>query len=157
MRILSLRFLILSLVVFFAVTMSVSSASSRLSATKNGVVIYLGLLPAEMLDGVDARSMHGGVPQGVYRYHLSVALFDEKTGERIKGAEIRVSLHSSNLKKITDEKKLEAMLMGNKVLYGNYFPVNTTGGPYVIKVSIEFKNNAYKNFDINIDYPFAYI
>ena len=53
-----------------------------------GVVIYLGIMPAEILqkelpEHADPK-MHDGVPPGGHVYHVMVALFDQATGRRIR-------------------------------------------------------------------------
>jgi hypothetical protein len=53
----------------------------------NGVAIYLGVFPAELILGhprphVEAE-MHGGVPPGQHQYHVVVALFDNAMDKRI--------------------------------------------------------------------------
>ena len=56
----------------------------------NGVAIYLGVMPAEMILGhpklhTEAK-MHGGVPVGEHQRHVLVTLFDAASGKRIVGA-----------------------------------------------------------------------
>lgn len=103
----------------------------------NGVAIYLGVLPSEMIMGhphshTDA-GMHGGVPVGEHYYHVMVALFDATTGKRITGAQVKARV--SELALSGTEKKLEPMLIADTISYGNYFRMSGTG-IYRIQVQI---------------------
>jgi len=66
-----------------------------------GVDIYLGVIPAEMILGHPKlhteAEMHGGVPVGEHRYHVTVALFDAATGKRITGAQVKASVSELGL------------------------------------------------------------
>jgi hypothetical protein len=62
--------------------------------------------------------MHGGIPDE-HRYHLTVALFDDKNGQRITDANILVRVTSS--KESSDWIALQPMLIGEMKTYGNYF------------------------------------
>lgn len=102
---------------------------------KDGLAIYLSLMPAEMLEGHIANSMHGGLPTGIYRYHIAIAVFDEKTGQRINNANVQVRISNRIGVGPDSFKPLETMEMGGKVMYGNYFVPKTTG-PFRIDVKI---------------------
>ena len=57
--------------------------------------IYLGLLPTEVIQNrkiTQENIMHGGIPEGKDKYHLVVALFDKRTGERISVAQVTYDL-----------------------------------------------------------------
>src|SRR5512136_2529449 len=61
------------------------------SKTVGNVVIYMGLLPAEIIRGHPhdhpETTMHGGRPGGSGEYHVVIALFDAKSGARITKAD----------------------------------------------------------------------
>ena len=98
----------------------------------SGFAIYLGVLPAEMTLGL--AEMHGGVPTGTFRYHLTIAIFDKATGKRVTDA--RVSARMTNTSSDKAFKNLDSMELANKPVYGNYFkPVSP--GPYRIQVRVE--------------------
>jgi hypothetical protein len=65
-----------------AVLLSTMAASGAMPAdptfraTKEGMDIYVGLLPAAMVVGHEKK--HGGVPKAKDAWHLVVALFDRK-------------------------------------------------------------------------------
>jgi hypothetical protein len=105
--------------------------------TVGNVVIYIGLLPAEMIRGHPAEhpeaTMHGGVPKGIGVYHVVIALFDVKTGERITNADLTARVSEIGLP--GQEKKLEPMEIAGTVTYGNYFPM-VGAGPFRISLAI---------------------
>lgn len=105
----------------------------------NGVSIYLGVMPAEMILGHPKphteAEMHGGVPAGGHRYHVLVALFDNASGKRITGAKVKANVFEIGL--YGTQKNLEPMLIAGTVSYGNYFNIPETDNPYRIQVRIE--------------------
>lgn len=117
-----------------------------------GMAIYIGIVPAEMLEGHNASKMHGGVPKGNIRFHLSVAIFNEKTGERLNNAQIKAQIFTVPEK--TGFKELEPMEYGKALLYGNYFSLNALG-PYLIQLHIEHKKLP-KAIDVEFHYQTAY-
>ena len=123
--------------------------------TVEGVSVYIGVLPAEMLlghpKGHHEREMHGGVPAGVNRYHVVVALFDAASGRRITDARVKVGGASLGL--AASFKKAEPMLVNNVVTYGNYVSM-PGGGPYKIQIEIRLRG-AGKSIEVEFDYPFA--
>lgn len=111
----------------------VAAAPSGSRQVVEGVALYFGLLPAELVRG-HAREhpesgMHGGVPVG--ESHLLVALFDDKTGKRIDGAEVTATVTGPERLKL--RKTLEPMTVAGAITYGNYFYL-TGPGPYRIAV-----------------------
>lgn len=103
----------------------------------DGVAIYLGVLPSEMVLGHPHShtepGMHGGVPAGEHRYHVTVALFDAATGKRITGAQVKATVSELALSGTT--KTLEPMLIADAITYGNYFIMRGTG-IYRIRVQV---------------------
>lgn len=101
----------------------------------DGVVVYFGMLPAELVRGhprehTESR-MHGGVPVG--ESHLTVALFDDKTGSRVTNAELTARITDG--RGLDIRKKLEPMLIAGNQTHGNYFQL-TGAGPYRIEIMI---------------------
>ena len=116
-------------------------ANDNLTKVVDGVTIYIGILPAEMIRGHPKEhpegAMHGGVPRGGEQYHVMVALFDAKTGERINDADVKASVAGVGAKgwPVT----LEPMNIANTITYGNYF--NMSGyGPFRIDLQIRRLN-----------------
>ena len=115
------------------------AADSTTHKVVQGVAIYLGVLPAEMILGHPKphaeAEMHGGVPAGQHQQHVVVALFDQASGKRISGAKVSARVHEINL--AGTQKKLEPMLIAGTISYGNYFNIPSTSNPYRIRVLIE--------------------
>lgn len=132
-----LRSLLTAFLFLFAA--AAAAADSNLHKVVHGVSIYLGVFPAEMILGQPRpraeAEMHGGVPAGEHRYHVTVALFDNATGKRITGAQVKANVSEVGLSGV--QKKLEPMLIAGSVSYGNYFNMPTTSNPYRIQVRIE--------------------
>ncbi|HUX64496.1 hypothetical protein [Sulfuricella sp.] len=103
----------------------------------DGVAIYIGVLPAEMVKGhprIHSEGvMHDGIPTGKNRYHLVVALFDDASGKRISGAGVKARVSEFGLP--GQEKKLDPMVIAGTVTYGNYFTMPNPG-PYRIHLEI---------------------
>ena len=117
--------------------MTACAADNSRHQMVDGVDIYLGIFPAEMILGHPKlraeAEMHDGVPAGEHRYHVTIALFDAATGKRITGALIKAKVSELGLSGI--EKKLEPMLIADAISYGNYFRMSGTG-IYHIQVQI---------------------
>lgn len=120
-----------------ALPMTSYAADNSRHQVVDGVDIYLGIFPAEMILGHSEphteAEMHGGVPAGEHRYHVTVALFDAVTGKRITGAQLKARVSEFGLSGI--EKKLEPMTIAGAISYGNYFRMSGTG-IYRIQVRI---------------------
>lgn len=118
----------------------------------DGMAIYIGIVPAEMLEGHNAGKMHGGMPVGPVRFHLTVAIFNEKTGERLNDAQIKAQIFTIPEK--TGYKGLEPMEYGKALVYGNYFSLKALG-PYLIQLHIEHKK-LLEPIDVEFNYQAAY-
>lgn len=101
----------------------------------DGVAVYFGLMPGELVRGHPRQhpesGMHGGVPVG--ESHLLVALFDDKTGKRIDGAKVTATV--TGPERLNLRKALEPMTVAGAITYGNYFSL-TGPGPYRIAVRV---------------------
>lgn len=88
-----------------------------------GLKVDLGIVPAETIRARPEEyaewKMHGGVPSGRSMYHVMVAIFDAKTGQRITDAQVRARVEEVGL--TSEDKKLESMQVANAVTYGNFF------------------------------------
>ena len=78
---------------FFA--SSVMAEDTDLHQVVDGIAIYFGVLPAEMIRGHPKAhpesQMHGGIPTDL-RYHLTVAIFDDTSSDRITNADVTVKV-----------------------------------------------------------------
>lgn len=105
----------------------------------NGVGIYLGVLPASMIQGqakaATEAEMRHRAPRGKHQYHVTVSLFDAGSGKRITDAKVTAHVYEINL--AGKQKKLEPILTAGLISFGNYFSLPKTDNPYLIRVQIE--------------------
>jgi hypothetical protein len=130
------RTLVASIAALVLLTACAQRAGEVDYQTADGLAIYLGVLPAAMIQGHQTHPeerMHGGVPGGRHAYHVVAAVFDELTGERIENAMVQARVVPRGL--AAETRALEPMEIAGTVTYGNYF---TMGGddPYRIEISI---------------------
>lgn len=109
---------------------------ARTTDVVEGVAIYLGVVPAEVVRGHHPpdhpeAEMHDGVPE--QGYHVMVALFEDDSGERITGAEVQATVSGRGMARARQE--LEPMVIADAETYGNYFDM-TGPGPYRIALWI---------------------
>lgn len=132
------------------------AADSSQHKVVQGVAIYLGVFPAEMILGHPRphteAEMHDGVPGGQHQQHVVVALFDNVTGKRITGARVKANVSGVGLSGV--QKKLEPMLIAGTVSYGNYFNMLAPSNPYHIQVRIELPGVAGV-IEAQFDYQYA--
>jgi hypothetical protein len=99
------------------------------------VVIYLGVLPADMVRGHPPEHpegvMHGGAPAG--ESHVMVALFERASGRRITDAAVEAAVSGKGMER--SRKSLEPMTVAGALTYGNYFTL-LGPGPYRIEIEI---------------------
>ena len=140
MNILLLRSLIYSLQVVVLVMMAGAAMAngSSLQRVVDGVAIYLGVLPSEMVRGHPKAhpegAMHGSVPASERYHHIIVALFNNQSGDRITDVEVKARVEELGHLS-PSEKQLEPMTIADTVTYGNYFKLPGKG-PYQITVEI---------------------
>ena len=123
-----------------AVIFPASGAEQGQHRVVKGIVVYLGVIPAAILQkelkGQADPKMHDGAPPGGHVYHVMVALFDQATGRRISDAE--VAMNVSDLFEPTAHVKLEPMAIGGTLAYGNYVDLPGTG-PYRLTVFVRLQ------------------
>lgn len=105
--------------------------------TVDGMAVYVGVLPAAMVEGHPPghpeAAMHGGMPRGRHRFHVLVALFDAGSGERIRAA--RVEARVAELGLGGTQRTLEPMAIADTETYGGYFKLDGEG-PFRITLDI---------------------
>ena len=150
-----IKFLFSCVLVVFVVSTAQASGPETTPRhhIKDGLAIYLGMLPAEMIEGHTARSMHGGLPTGPYRYHLTIAIFDDKTGKRVNNAKVMIRVNNRIGVGPDTFKELEGMKLNEQYMYGNYF-LFKTAGPYRIDVKV-IRSKTNKPIHVSFDYDFA--
>lgn len=82
--------------------------------------------------------MHGGVPRGAHWHHLLVALFDNKTSERIVQAKVTAQITELGLG--TERLPLEMVSIEGAGTFMNYTRFDKTG-LYTIELTIEKKGS----------------
>lgn len=136
------RLHVMLLVIAGAFAQIACAADSGQHQVVDGISVYIGVLPAEMIQGHPKEhpesQMHGGFPDD-YRHHITVALFDEDTGQRITDAEVSLRLVGAG--RAGPDKSLEAMTIGGSRTYGEYFRM-PGAGPYRIEVTIRLPGRA---------------
>jgi len=142
-------------VLFALVSWASLAGENGQQKTVDGVSVYMGVLPAEMLlghpKGHHEREMHGGVPAGINRYHVVVALFDAASGRRVTEAQVKIG--GASIGMAASRKKAEPMLVNNVTTYGTYITLPGPG-PYKIQVEIR-RPGSDKVLEVEFDFPFA--
>ena len=119
-----------------------AAADSGSYKAADGLAVYLGVLPAAMVQGHPRghaeEAMHGGVARGRHSFHVVAAVFDAGDGARIEDATIEASVTSrsdaaAHIAGVT--RKLEPMDIAGTVTYGNYFTMRGDE-PYRIMLTI---------------------
>lgn len=127
-----------AIAIVLSIIVSAASADTSTSKVVDGVAVYIGVSPAEMIRGHPKAhpegAMHEGVPKSSDEYHVIIALFDSKTGQRI--TDVTVKARVEGLGMAGAQKLLEPMTIADAVTYGNYFKMVGTG-PFRITVSIQ--------------------
>jgi hypothetical protein len=151
---------ILSPVVVFAVLISGCGDYAdlpRSSQTVDDVTIYLGVMPARLVQGHSTvpggpQALHGGTAQNRASHHIVVALFDAKTGARITDARIRAGVGDRSYN-AEHGRSLEPMQIAGMMSYGNFFLMEG-GGTWRIHLEI-FLAGASR--PIEADFAYAHV
>lgn len=120
------------------VTITGAAAAADYYKTAGNFAVYLGVVPAELVQGHSPEhpegKMHGGVPFFARRqHHVVIAVFDTKDGARVTDAEVTARVGEIGLAQT--RKKLERMVIDKTISYGNYFSMGSPG-PYRIEIEI---------------------
>jgi len=122
------RAAVVGVAVAFAACESVAAESESYREV-DGIAVYLGVIPSEIAGSRhrtrEERTMHGGAPTGPSSYHVLVAVFDQATGERLKGLSVKATVHAHG--QTTSTKPLEPMTVAGALSYGNYFAMPGSG------------------------------
>lgn len=94
-----------------------ASEYTRTVLTVGGLTVYLGVMPAEVLQGHPV--MHGGTPRGAHQYHFVAAIFDAASGARVTDAAVTGKISGLGLSGV--EKAFEPMTFGNAITFGGFF------------------------------------
>jgi len=102
----------------------------------DGMSVYLGVIPAQLTQK-QHPGMHGGSDKE-HRYHVLVALFDVKSGERITDARLKATVAPLGFGGVT--KELEPM-RSEPISYANYFTMHK---PELYRILVEIRRGEDK-------------
>ncbi len=131
----SYRNLLVFCCLLFAANLAIADDSERHQQV-DGLSVYLGVIPAQLTQ--EHPGMHGGASDKEHRYHLLVALFDARSGERITDAKLKATVSSLGLGGST--KALEPM-RDEPLSYGNYFIMHK---PELYRIRVEIRRGDSK-------------
>jgi hypothetical protein len=126
-----------ALLLLAQLTVSTPAAETGQVARVDGLDVFYGLVPAEMLTDHPAdhveREMHRGLSRRSGQYHLIVSLFEVETSRRVESAQVSARVFEPGL--VPQKKILEPMQIAGTVTYGNFFSMPGPG-PYQIEVEV---------------------
>lgn len=103
-----------------------------------GFAVYIGFMPAELVNGPSAhpteRLMHGGVPRGSHQYHIVVAIFDAASQARISDATVIAKVSGIGLSGA--QNTLDPMKIAGTITYGGFFYLPGPDG-YTVHLTIK--------------------
>lgn len=114
----------------FVIPVAVAADSERHQLVGN-VDVYLGIVPSQV--AVEHPGMHRRNRPNRHDYHVIIALYDHKTGLRIKKATVKATVSDSAL--TFEEKTLDVMHIYDALSFGNFFRMSVPG-QYRIKIEI---------------------
>lgn len=123
-----------------------SLLAAQLTKSTYDMTVYLGVIPAESLKERHETGMHSP-PSGKNQYHVTVALFERASGQRIKNAEVTAKVGEIGLR--TVEKKLEPMVIDETVTWGNYFQMASPG---LYRIELKIRRRGVPPADVSFDY-----
>ena len=125
----------LLIVVGALINVSMAIAADEHARVVDGIDIYLGVVPCELIQGPE-RQMHGGVPVTRHCHHVMVALYDNASGKRIEDAAVSARVREPGVSGVSGAvKPLEPMAIAGSTTYGNFF-IMPAPGPFLIHVQI---------------------
>lgn len=117
--------------VVLAAASQVFAADQAQMRKADGLIVYYGVMPAEMIAGHEME--HGGANPGKGSHHLVISVFDAASGKRVEDAQVSASVSAPGL--APETKRLDAMKIADTVTYGQFFRM-TGKEPYRIAVEI---------------------
>ncbi len=121
--------------------------------TADGILAYLGVLPAAIVRGHPRShpegAMHGGSPDGRHQYHVILALFDAASGDRIETAQVALTImglgHTGGTR-----LDLEPMTIADTVTWGTFVELP---GRDLYEMTFEVRTEGRKDAVV---FPFRY-
>lgn len=113
-------------------------AENDYSKSVGGYTLYLGVVPAEIIQGHVAThaeaTMHGGAQTAGNSHHVMVSIMDDRPGKQVANA--TVERHVGEIGLSVTTRKLDPMPIAGATTYGNYFPMSGAG-PF--QIDVEFR------------------
>lgn len=120
--------------------------------TVGGLSVYLGIVPAEIVNGpsfdVRERSMHGGASGRSHEYHVVAAVYESASKARVSDA--TVTAKASGLGLSGYEKTLEPMKIADTITYGGFFNLPTD--LYTIRLTVQRPGSKPVTMDFKFDH-----
>lgn len=113
----------------------VMASDTTLTRSIDGIDIYMGISHVQKA-GQDMAVQKLGMMKGLRgkKHHVTVALFDTKSGQRITDAKVVAGIGEMSLS--SARKKLKTEQYGDAVSYGRDFYISTQG-PYWLDLKIQ--------------------
>ena len=141
-----------ALLLLFAISGHRATAEEMIS--RSGLTVYLGLIPAEVVNGPSPHSaeppMHGRIPRGPHEYHVVAAIFDAVTGTRVADANVTAQVSGVGL--AGSKKKLDPMEIAGTITYGGFFDLPGFD-LYTVRLAIERSGAAQP---VVLDFKYAH-
>lgn len=122
--------------------------------TVDGVTVYYGVIPAEVLrtfpKGSPEATAHARIPGGKHVHHLVVAVFEGKDMTRITDAQVTARVRETGLG--WTKKRLEPTTLNDALTFCNYFTfydrtnytieinVRRPDAPAIVAAEFEYSN-----------------
>ncbi len=135
-----------STLIVVALVHTASLLAAELTKSTHDMTVYLGVIPAESLKDRHEAGMHS-VPSGKNQYHVTVALFERGSGQRIKNAEVTAKVGEIGLRPV--EKKLEPMVIDQTITWGNFFQMASPG---LYRIELKIRRRGFPTADVSFDY-----
>lgn len=99
----------------------------------DGVAVYMGVVPAEIVSEHAPQHIDPQMPWGADWRHVMVAVFDAESGARLTGAEVTALVSGPDGDSV--RRRLEPMVLGSTITYGDYFRLPAPG-LYRIRIGV---------------------
>ena len=132
---------------------SSSAGQAGMSQLADGVLVYLGVIPTEVM--LEHRAFYPGhfageaVPTGKNVYHVTLALFDHATGERITDADVEARISPLGL--VGPKKGFHTMTEAGALTFFEYVTLSPHDR-YVIHVTVR-RPQATEVVEATFEYP----
>lgn len=117
--------------------MPAAAATTEYEKRADGLTVYMGVVPAEVLGGRTetnhVATMHDGSPRASGSHHVVISIFDESAKRQLADATVEATVGSLGM--AGTRRTLEPMKIRDTMTYGNFFPMSGPG-PFVVRVDI---------------------